>query len=255
MIAPGSRYVALGSSFAAGPLLGRRAPGAPLLSGRSRSNYAHLVAHDLGLDLVDVTFSGATAREILDGGRRPPQVSAISVDTALVTVTCGGNDVGYIPGLAAASLPARSAAARARRDELASRERADVALDGIGDTLRELARDIRRRAPDAVIVFADYLTVLPPDASVAADPVPADAAELGRHVAARLAAITREAALAEGCRAVAASAASVEHHAWSSDPWTNGRRFSLKGAAFHPRLAGMRAVADLIIAELRRGVG
>lgn len=251
MIAPGNRYVALGSSFAAGPLLGRRAPGAPLASGRSRSNYAHLIAHDLGLDLVDVTFSGATAREILDGGSRPPQVDAITHDTALVTLTCGGNDVGYIPGLAAATSRARSAAARERRTELASRERADVALDGIGGTLRELARDIRRRAPQAVVVFADYLTVLPPDGSIAADPVPADAAELGRHIAARLASITRDAARSEGCVSVAASAASGEHHAWSRDPWTNGRRFSLThGAPFHPRLAGMRAVADLVIDEL-----
>ncbi|MBO0865908.1 MAG: SGNH/GDSL hydrolase family protein, partial [Mycobacterium sp.] len=53
------RYVALGSSMAAGPGILPRAKGAPWGSGRSARNYAHLVAERLNLDLVDVTFSGA----------------------------------------------------------------------------------------------------------------------------------------------------------------------------------------------------
>jgi hypothetical protein len=55
------RYVALGSSMAAGPGIRPRAAGAPLWSGRSARNYPHLVAERLNLELVDVTFSGATA--------------------------------------------------------------------------------------------------------------------------------------------------------------------------------------------------
>jgi hypothetical protein len=57
-IGPGSRYVAMGSSFAAGPGLPARVPGSPRRVGRSTGNYAHLVARALGLDLHDVT--GAT---------------------------------------------------------------------------------------------------------------------------------------------------------------------------------------------------
>ena len=60
-----SRYVALGSSMAAGPGIRPSAPGAPFGSGRSARNYAHLVAERLGLDLVDVTFSGATTANVL----------------------------------------------------------------------------------------------------------------------------------------------------------------------------------------------
>ena len=41
---PMKRYVALGSSMAAGPGIGPRAAGAPRWSGRSARNYAHLVA-------------------------------------------------------------------------------------------------------------------------------------------------------------------------------------------------------------------
>jgi hypothetical protein len=43
----GSHYVALGGSFAAGPGIGRRAPGSPRPAMRSASNYPHLVAEDL----------------------------------------------------------------------------------------------------------------------------------------------------------------------------------------------------------------
>ena len=62
----GARYVALGSSFAAGPGPGWRAPGSPRRAGRSSANYAHLIAAHLGLELTDVTYSGATTRDILN---------------------------------------------------------------------------------------------------------------------------------------------------------------------------------------------
>jgi len=103
-----SRYVALGSSMAAGPGIRPSAAGAPFGSGRSARNYAHLVAERLNLDLVDVTFSGATTAHVLaDRQRRAqPQIEALDGSEELVTITIGGNDVGYVPLLMAASLPA-----------------------------------------------------------------------------------------------------------------------------------------------------
>src|ERR1700733_10139344 len=103
-----SRYVALGSSMAAGPGIGPPAPGAPFGSGRSARNYAHLVAQRLNLDLVDVTFSGATTAHVLAERQRSarPQIEALNGSEELVTITIGGNDVGYVPLLMAASLPA-----------------------------------------------------------------------------------------------------------------------------------------------------
>jgi hypothetical protein len=64
-IPAGSRYVAMGGSFAAGPGLPSRVPGSPRRAGRPTGNYAHLVASELGLDLHDVTFSGATTSDLL----------------------------------------------------------------------------------------------------------------------------------------------------------------------------------------------
>ncbi|WP_041289427.1 hypothetical protein [Kribbella flavida] len=76
MISPGSRYVALGSSFAAGPGI---APEIDKAAGRSQRNYAHLVAERLELDLIDVTYSGATTAHLLSERQddAPPQINAV----------------------------------------------------------------------------------------------------------------------------------------------------------------------------------
>jgi hypothetical protein len=105
-LCPGDRYMALGSSFAAGPRLRPRSPGSPRRAMRSSVNYAHLLAERLGLHLTDASWSAETAAQIADGGLgRPAQLEAVTADTRLVTLTCGGNDVGYIPRLTLGGLP------------------------------------------------------------------------------------------------------------------------------------------------------
>jgi lysophospholipase L1-like esterase len=136
-IPAGSRYVAMGSSFEAGPGLPSRVPGSPRRAGRSTGNYAHLVARSLSLDLGDVTFSGATTGDILgpSAAGQPAQLDAVTADTALVTITAGGNDVGFVPRLTLASLPW---------------------------PLRALPRRLHDRAPACRVLLVDYLTILPP---------------------------------------------------------------------------------------------
>lgn len=65
--------------MAAGPGITPRVAGSPRSAGRSARNYPHLVADALGLDLVDVTFSGATTAHVLRDSQRgaPPQISAL----------------------------------------------------------------------------------------------------------------------------------------------------------------------------------
>jgi lysophospholipase L1-like esterase len=243
-----SRYVALGSSMAAGPGIRPAAPGAPFRSGRSARNYAHLVAERLSLDLVDVTFSGATTANVLSERQRsaPPQIEALDGSEALVTITIGGNDVGYVPLLMGASLPGLARRLPTVR-ELLDRDARLKALDGIGDALRAVGTAIHQRAPRARVMFVDYLTLLPPAGAPAA-PLSAEHAELGRFVAARLEEATAEASQATGCRLVRAGQASRQHHGWSPDPWTAAAGWPIpcRPAPFHPNAAGMRAVADLI---------
>jgi lysophospholipase L1-like esterase len=256
--------------MAAGPGIRPRAPGAPRGAGRSERNYAHLVADRLNLDLVDVTFSGATTAHVLADRQRgaPPQIDALDGSEALVTVTIGGNDIGYIQLLMAASL--LGSIARLLPGPWEGRRRAwpvgllppiatlldprarEEALGQVGDSLHAVGAVVRRRAPRARVLFVDYLTLLPP-ASVPAAPLSAADADLGRHVATRLEELTAAAAEATGCEIVRAGQASQEHHAWSADPWTVGAGWPLpwRPAPFHPNAAGMRAVAELIVGFAR----
>jgi lysophospholipase L1-like esterase len=254
-----SRYVALGSSMAAGPGIRPRAAGAPRWSGRSARNYAHLIAQRYHYDLVDVTFSGATTANVLSEQQRgaPPQITALNGTENLVTVTIGGNDVGYIPLLMAASLP-RSLrhlpVVGNRICELLDRDARDRALDAVFESLCAVGRAVRQRSTRARVFFVDYLTMLPP-AGVPAEPLSPPDADLGRHVAATLEKMTADAAAATGCEVIRAGAASREHHAWSAEPWTTlPARFGVplpgRPAPLHPNAAGMRAVADLIAAAL-----
>jgi len=96
----GLDYVALGDSYASG--YGLDSYGVTVGCARSDDNYPHQIAAALGLDLTDVTCSGATTAHILDtaqttddGISHPPQLSALSADTDIVTVTIGGNDLGF----------------------------------------------------------------------------------------------------------------------------------------------------------------
>ncbi|OBK93515.1 hydrolase [Mycobacterium asiaticum] len=248
------RYVALGSSMAAGPGIRPRAAGAPWRAGRSARNYPHLVAERAGLDLTDVTYSGATTAHVLTDRQhgRAPQITALNGSETLVTITIGGNDVGYVPLLTAASLPAL-----ARRllggltGELLDADAREDALTEVFGSLCEVGRAVRQRAPQARVLFVDYLTILPP-ADQAAPPLDRGHAELGRRVAATLERLTAEAAAATDCEVVRAAAASRDHHAWSERPWTTkpGVPLPFRPAPLHPNGAGMRAVADLILAEL-----
>jgi lysophospholipase L1-like esterase len=252
------RYVALGSSMAAGPGIPPRARDAPLRAARSAANYPHLVAERLGLDLVDVTYSGATTANVLTDRQHgsPPQAGVLDGSEVLVTVTIGGNDVGYVPLLTAAGLPPvlRSAPLLGDRlRELLDPTARDRALVAVEESLKRVGRIVRQRAPRARVFFVDYLTVLPPAGQPAAPVSDVDAA-LGRRVAATLERLTAEAAAATGCGLVSAADASRDHHAWSAHPWTvRPSRFGVplpgRPVPVHPNAAGMRAVADLVIGQ------
>jgi lysophospholipase L1-like esterase len=255
-IPAGSQYVAMGSSFGAGPGLTPRAPGSPRRAGRSASNYAHLVARALGLDLRDVTYSGATTDDVLRTSARGQlaQLEAVTPATRLVTLTAGGNDVGYLPRLTLASLPwplRTLPKARAQIAGFGDPAATDDRFAGVSCNLQAIAAGVRDRAPAARVLFVDYLTILPPEGEARGGPPPAEIAQWGRAIAARLAATTQAAALAAGCECVAVSAASASHHAWSQTPWTRRFHLSLRGGApYHPDAAGMAAVAQLVIAAL-----
>jgi lysophospholipase L1-like esterase len=83
------KYVALGDSYSAG----NGANSSNLDSGCNRNTYAYpyLLSQQKGLALSFVACAGAVTGDVING-----QVSAITSDTKLVTITIGGNDIGFV---------------------------------------------------------------------------------------------------------------------------------------------------------------
>lgn len=252
----GGHYVAIGSSFAAGPGITPPATDRPAKARQSRRNYPHLLAQQCGLDLVDVTSSGATVEDILRRSQfgQPPQIVAATADTKLVTVTCGGNDLGYIPSLVAESLPgwvAKLPVLGVRLRHATAPAQASDRLTRTADSIGEVFAAIQDQVPNARIICVDYLTVLPPTYR---EDLPFDEQTYRALVGLGddLASAVARACSAHQVDLVRASERSVQHHAWSDDPWTSGWPRPRPGAhsAFHPTAAGMTAVADLIADRL-----
>ena len=176
--------------------------------------------------------------------QRPTADRGLDGSEELVTITIGGNDVGYVPLLMAA----RYRAWRERCPQFVSYSTATRGhgVRRVGDALRAWGPRYAggRRGP---VIFVDYLTLLPP-VGAPAPPLSAEHTELGRFDAARLEQATAEAAQSTGCDLVRAGQASRDHHGWSTDPWATAAGWPLpwRPAPFHPNAAGMRAVAGLV---------
>jgi lysophospholipase L1-like esterase len=255
--------VAIGSSFAAGPGI---APVVEPAAMRSGSNYAHLVARTLGAELVDASVSGATTATILSEAQKTPrkrfapQIESVSADTDLVTVTAGGNDLGYLGSVLAQGLMNRFSKAPVigsvvrgmqRRRDLVLPD--DARLQGAADGLTRIVEQTRARAPRATVVLVDYLPLF--------DEADATSGALGftpvqlrhfRSLARLLSDAYAQAAAATGAELIAASSYPVGHGVASADPWIAPLQpFRALGASMHPNAAGMRAVASEILAHLQ----
>jgi lysophospholipase L1-like esterase len=241
----------MGSSFAAGPGIPSYYEDPPTPCARSTNNYAHQIANRHGLTLIDVSCSGATTAH-LTGPRNeiPPQLDALTPDVQLVTITIGGNDLSYIgrltTGSCAGLMAETGVAATCNPIPAPPTEPVYAAL---ADRMDFIAKEVRRRSPQAQLVFVDYLTVLPQAGTCPATPLSLAEADADREIARRLAEITRVAAGANRASIVTASEFSKGHDACSADPWMHG--FSRPGAPvtgtqYHPNAAGMTAVADAL---------
>lgn len=251
-VAPGSLYVAMGSSFAAGPGITAPADDPPTRCARSRDNYAHQIARRRRLNLVDVSCGGATTRHVLDAWNElPAQLDAIRPETRLVTVTIGGNDLGYIGQLVMGACGNTNACPQSAPPN----EQSYAALES---RMNQIAREVRRRARGARLVFVEYPSVLPEHGVCNATPLTALQAENARATARRLADITARVARENGDDLFPAARLSLGHDACAAEPWMNGYPLPghpVNGAPYHPNLAGMTAIADALEREIWGGAG
>jgi lysophospholipase L1-like esterase len=252
--APEPTYVAMGSSFAAGPGIPKPDPASTGHCARSTENYAHLFAAARGLILQDVSCSGATTADILEGSAAlPPQLDAVTPATRLVTITIGGNDVAFIRNLYAWSCR-NELSPNPNTPQICGNPMPDAELEAafaaLPDRLRSIVTRIHQRAPQARVVFVDYIRIVPDSGSCPGRlPLTTEQADQARTVARRLAQITAEAAESTGALVLKASDLSAGHDVCSATPWatpihppadTPPAHF----APYHPNAAAMRAISD-----------
>ena len=249
--------VSLGSSFAAGPLI---PPVVDADAGRSGRNYPHLLAAQLGAELVDLTVSGATTATILDepqttmtGKVYAPQIDGVPRNADVVTVTAGGNDLDYTGSMLFAAFR-RLDPAHPLNGYLAPRfphglqepsaEKVATAESG----LVRIVQGVSARTGGARIVLVDYLTVFGGGASGATlfDDAERD---LFLHMRESLEGAYERAAERSGAELLRVSALSRDHGLDSPEPWVCGllTKPSLSAGSFHPNALGMERVADELV--------
>jgi lysophospholipase L1-like esterase len=239
--APGSTYVALGSSYAAGTGI------EPLVDGcRSSLNYPRRVAEALDLELVDVSCGGATTPQVIDQpqGDLPPQAGAVTADTSLVTVTIGGNDIGYI----ATALGCGDPATECSVDQAAL----DAGIPQVRSSLLSLIDLLGTMAPEATIVLVTYPVLVPETECAALSFSPTEAA-LVRDIGERLQGVFLEVASETDIVLVDPYSAPGDHGPCAPDGerWVVGKDPAPGEAfAYHPNADGHAAIADLIVGAL-----
>lgn len=151
-------YIALGDSYAA--MGGRDQPlkGEPFCL-RSSGNYPELIH----AEVTDLTCQGAVTGDLLEPrtiGERtlPAQVDALTEDTTLVTLSIGGNDLGF--GEVAGCIRERIAGENADDCVDLLEETIGEQLDQLPPQLDRVHEAIRERAGDAQVVVTGYLPLV-----------------------------------------------------------------------------------------------
>jgi lysophospholipase L1-like esterase len=247
------QYVAMGSSFAAGPAITEHAENSLWLCARSRDNYAHQLARLRGLSLVDVTCSGATTKNILDHGQfmQPAQIEAVTAETELVTITIGGNDIAYLGNMMAMGCDEKTSwtswyAKKIGACRIRSAAEMEQGLPQVLNNLIAIITEVHQRAPKAKVVLLNYQSVLPENGSCARLGLTEAQASEMRGIADRLAEVTSAAAKGHGALLMDARRITQGHDVCAKDSWMHAMHppQGLLGAPLHPTLEGMTALAQ-----------
>jgi len=225
-------YDALGDSYASGygvPPYGE--------CGRSRSAYAVQLdgRHRLRLDDF-VACAGATTATLVSGG----QLAALDADTDVVTLTVGGNDIGWSTAVTAC-LGGTDAQCEAAlgvvRGRIASQ---------LPPLLDAVYAQVAAAAPHARVVVTGYPRLLSPEHGAYLGASPAE--QRGLNAAAdALDEVIAAASARAGFTFVDVRARFVGHGANAPKPWILG---ATDLGAFHPNAAGYRAYTAAVTAAL-----
>jgi len=262
---PGGTFVALGDSYAAGNLIPASPAGSPAGCLRSTHNYSGDVqaviraGRYVDAACTDATTADMTRPQDTVAGTNRPQFDALSPRDSLVTITIGGNDIGFKSILAtcvALSVTSPSGHPCERHFTAGGTDQLAARVAAIAPKVAAVLQGIHRRAPRARVLLVGYPGILPntgtgcyPDVPLAHGDVPylrATEVALNRTLA--------RAAAASHATFVDTYRATIGHDVCQrpGTRWVEGLIPGSPAFPFHPNGRGQRAMATQVLAALGR---
>jgi len=225
--ATSTSYVALGDSYSSGVGTGSYT----LNSTCKRSVYAYpylYMQRHAGTSLNFVACSGARTSDVL-----ATQVQAVTKSTTLVTMTIGGNDIGFANLIYQCTLGDCSAALDGTRANLEAT---------LGGALDQVYGAVKSRAADgAQIVVLGYPRVFSGSSCLGTLGISSTERTKANALAEALDVVIATHALNDGITYKSALGAFTGHVVCSSGPWVNGLNLFSTGESYHPNRSGHSA--------------
>jgi DNA-binding beta-propeller fold protein YncE/lysophospholipase L1-like esterase len=199
------------------------------------------------LDFVACT--GAKVIDVYDGmNGHPSQLNGLTADTDLVTITVGGNDIGFGPVLKYCLYFPHC------QKDLDATVRASI--NALRIYLHGLYEDMRMRAPNAAILVLGYPGIFPSEGHCYS--IGSGELRWFQRVGDALdAAIKSQVQLASNWRDDDPEISFLDvgssfrgHEACSDDPWVNGLDVLHPPYSFHPNARGQTALAEAVLAAI-----
>jgi lysophospholipase L1-like esterase len=253
-----ANYVALGDSYTAGPLIPN--PVLPLGCLKSSNNYPRLAAPSIGLTLRDASCSGArtdhmTSPQNVDpDGPNPPQFNSLDATTTVVSVTIGGNDIGFSEVAQGCitvnpfSTPCKNKYTAGGKDQLAER------IAATAPKVAAVLQGIHTRSPAAEVFVLNYPAIFPETGFGCWPQMPIGFGDVPylRSTQQKLNTMLATQAAANGATLVNWYGASIGHDACkgSSTRWVEPLVPGELAAPIHPNKAGMQGAANVLVAAV-----
>jgi lysophospholipase L1-like esterase len=251
------RYTALGDSFAAGPLI--PLPLAPLGCLKSSNNYGRIAQRTLGLDEYrDATCSGAETddmfapQNVSPGGPNPPQLDSLSGDNRLVTLTIGGNDIGF-SDLAQDCVAVLPFGSPCRDQYTRGGDQISARIAATAPKVDAVLEAIRLRSPMAKVLVVNYSAIFPHTGGGCWPRMPVTPRDVTwlRDKHKELNAMLAKQAADNGAVVVDVYRASEGRDACadSRTRWVEPYIPANAAAPLHPNLRGLQAMAAMVVAN------
>ena len=255
-------YVALGDSYTTGPFI-PDPTGSPAGCLRSTHSYPFLVAAGTGADsFTDVSCRGATTADMTHSqsvqlGTNPPEDSALSASTTLVTLQISGNDIDFIGIIEhCTTLSLTDPFGSPCKDHYTSGgiDKLRAAINKTAPKVAAVLRGIHADAPNARVLLVGYPVILPNSGDGCWPLVPFAYGDVPylRGVEKALNSMLAAEAAAHDATFVNTYTASIGHDVCQAPgtKWVEGLIPTSLAAPFHPNRRGEQEMAQQVLAAL-----